>query len=157
MGRSGERVLALDPTTWDVLQHYIVMWDRERELLGRDTDLLLVWLNGRPIHPDTITDLFHRHRAEAKPPRIRLHDVRHSYASAGLKAGVPAKAMSERLGHSSAAFTLQTYSHVIPGMDESAANDVADLILRRRESPGRTSGRNGTASDSCEAKNPLTC
>jgi len=65
--------------------------------------------------------------------------------------------MSERLGHSAVAFTLQTYSHVIPGMDESAANDVADLILRRRESPGRTSGRNGTASDSCDAKNPLTC
>ena len=152
--RSGERVLALDPTTLDALRDYIVMWDKERELLGQDTDLLFVWPNGRPIHPDTITGLFHKHCAEAKLPKIRLHDVRHSYASAGLKAGVPAKVMSERLGHSAVAFTLQTYSHVIPGMDESAAHDVADLILRRDEWRGRISGRSDRASDSGRSKEP---
>jgi hypothetical protein len=64
-------------------------------------------------------------------PRIRLHDVRHSYATAALKAGIPAKVISERLGHATAAFTLQTYTHVIPGMDESAASTVAELILGR--------------------------
>jgi hypothetical protein len=62
--------------------------------------------------------------------------------------------MSERLGHSAVAFTLQTYSHVIPGMDEPAANDVADLILRRDESRGRISGRSDSASDSGESKEP---
>jgi hypothetical protein len=54
---------------------------------------------------------------------------RHSYASAALKAGISPKVISERLGHSSAAFTLQTYTHVIPGMDEMAADTVARLIL----------------------------
>jgi hypothetical protein len=58
-----------------------------------------------------------------------LHDVRHSYATAALKAGISAKVISERLGHASVAFTLQTYSHVIPGMDKDAAATVADLIL----------------------------
>ena len=56
-------------------------------------------------------------------------DVRHSYATAALKAGVPATIVSERLGHATAAFTLQVYSHVILGMDEQAANTVAELIL----------------------------
>jgi hypothetical protein len=55
--------------------------------------------------------------------------VRHSYATAALKAGISAKVISERLGHASVAFTLQTYSHVIPGMDKDAAATVADLIL----------------------------
>ncbi len=52
-----------------------------------------------------------------------------SYATAALKAGISAKVISERLGHASVAFTLQTYSHVIPGMDRDAAATVADLIL----------------------------
>ena len=55
--------------------------------------------------------------------------MRHSYATAALKAGISAKVISERLGHASVAFTLQTYGHVIPGMDRDAAATVADLIL----------------------------
>ena len=57
------------------------------EALGQDTDLLFVWPDGRPLHPDTITALFHRHCEAAGLPRIRLHDVRHSYATAALQAG----------------------------------------------------------------------
>ena len=45
--------------------------------------------------------------------------MRHSYATAALKAGISAKVISERLGHASVAFTLQTYGHVIPGMDRA--------------------------------------
>ncbi|MBK6873568.1 MAG: tyrosine-type recombinase/integrase [Kineosporiaceae bacterium] len=60
---------------------------------------------------------------------MRLHDVRHSYASAALKAGVHPKIVSERLGHASVAFTLQVYSHLIEGMDEAAATQVAKHIL----------------------------
>jgi integrase len=55
--------------------------------------------------------------------------VRHSYATAALAAGIPAKVVSERLGHATIAITLGTYSHVIPGMDAQAANAVASLIL----------------------------
>jgi hypothetical protein len=58
-----------------------------------------------------------------------LHDVRHSCASAALKAGISPKGISERLGHATAAFTWQTHTHVIPGMDEEAADTVAKLIL----------------------------
>jgi len=127
---AGERNLSLDPDTVEALRDYIDRWQLERDLLGQDTRLLFIWPNGQPLHPDTITALFHKLCAQAGLPRIRLHDVRHSYASAALKAGVSPKVISERLGHATVAFTLQTYTHLIPGMDEDAAQVVADLILR---------------------------
>jgi hypothetical protein len=55
--------------------------------------------------------------------------VRHSYATAALAAGVPAKVVNERLGHANIAITMDTYSHVLPGLDEQAAGQVARLIL----------------------------
>jgi integrase len=83
--------------------------------LGQDTRLLFVWADGRALHPDTITSMFQKHCRAAGLPRIRLHDVQHSYVTAALQAGVSPKIISERLGHSAAAFTLQTYTHVLPG------------------------------------------
>jgi integrase len=86
--------------------------------------------SGRPpAAPRNIANRFEQHTRGAGLPRIRLHDVRHSYATAALKAGISAKVISERLGHASVAFTLQTYGHVIPGMHKDAAATVADLIL----------------------------
>jgi integrase len=52
---------------------------------------------------------------------VRLHDLRHTHASLMLKAGVHAKVVSERLGHANIAITLDTYSHVLPGLQEAAA------------------------------------
>jgi len=111
------------------LAGYLSTWAHEREQLGQDTRLLFVHPSGEPLHPDWITELFHRHRKAAELPRIRLHDVRHSYPTAAMKAGVSPKIISERLGHSTVAFTLQTYAHVIPSMDEAAASLTAALIL----------------------------
>jgi Phage integrase family len=55
--------------------------------------------------------------------------VRHSYAPAALAAGIPAKVVSERLGHANIATTMDTYSHILPGLDAQAAGTVARLIL----------------------------
>jgi integrase len=85
--------------------------------------------DGRPLHPDLISDWFGRLAREAGLLKIRLHDVRHRYASAALAAGIPAKVVSERLGHATVQITLDTYSHVLPGLDEQAAETVARLIL----------------------------
>ena len=79
-------------------------------------------------------------------------ETRHSYATAALKAGIPPKIISERLGHSTAAFTMQTYTHVIPGMDEAAASAVAELILG--EGAGHKSGHNGMDEIDQESKEP---
>ena len=62
--------------------------------------------------------------------------MRHSYATAVLAVGVPAKIVSERLGHANIAITMDTYSHVLPGMDERAASAVARLILGDETAPG---------------------
>ena len=96
--RAGVRWLALDPQTLLALSEYVGQWTEERRLLGQRSPLLFVWPSGQPLHPDTITALFHKHCAEADLPRIRLHDVRHSYATAALKAGISPKVISERLG-----------------------------------------------------------
>jgi integrase len=152
--RSGERWVALDPRTLAALKEYVTTWSMERDLLGQDTPLLFVWPGGRPLHPDTITDLFRTLRRgwSSAHPTSR---TRHSYATAALKAGVSPKMISERLGHSSAAFTLQTYTHVIPGMDELAASTVADLILRPFfDLDGHENGHEDAEEASTEDKRP---
>ena len=76
--------------------------------------------DGAPIQPNSIGHGWDRFLAATQLPRIRFHDLRHSHATALLKAGVHPKVASERLGHSRVALTLDTYSHVIPGMQEDA-------------------------------------
>lgn len=72
------------------------------------------------------------HRKAAGLPRIRLHDVRHTYATAALANATgwhEAKVISERLGHASVGITIDTYSHVLPAADEQVAHTLARLIL----------------------------
>jgi len=69
------------------------------------------WEDGRPPHPDTIPTRFNRLAQAAGLPRIRLHDVRHSYATAGRLARVDTKALSQRVGHTSVSLTMETYMH----------------------------------------------
>jgi hypothetical protein len=90
---------------------------------------VFTWPDGSPIHPQRFSAWFEQHAHAAGLPKIRLHDVRHSYASAALAAGIPAKVVSERLGHATIAITMDTYSHVLPGLDAEAAGTVARLIL----------------------------
>jgi integrase len=76
-----------------------------------------------------VTRAFDTHVGAVKLPRLRLHDLRHSHATLGLAAGIPAKVMSERLGHSKVGITLDLYSHVMPGMQEEAAAKLGALVL----------------------------
>jgi integrase len=64
---------------------------------------------------------------------IRLHDARHMHASLMLKQGVHPKIVQERLGHATIAVTLDTYSHVAPGLQEAAAAGFDKLVLPRLE------------------------
>jgi integrase len=83
--------------------------------------------NGEPVHPDEFYKMFRRHIRWAEVPRIRLHDLRHTYATFAL--GVHPKVVSEQLGHSSISLTLDTYSHAIPALQEEAVETVAGLIF----------------------------
>ena len=67
---------------------------------------------------------------------VRFHDLRHSHATHLLSAGVHPKIAQERLGHSSVGITLDTYSHVVPGMQQEAVAKVDAAIqaaLNKRE------------------------
>lgn len=86
--------------------------------------------DGKPLRPDLLTKRhFPRLLAKAGlPEALRLHDLRHSHATALLQAGTPAKVISERLGHFSTAFTMDTYAHVAPSLEQEAA-DRFDAIV----------------------------
>ena len=60
---------------------------------------------------------------------IRFHDLRHTHATLALQAGVHPKVVSERLGHSSIAVTMDRYSHVMPSMEAEAAEKVAAVLF----------------------------
>ncbi len=128
----GRRSLALDPATVAALREHRARQAEQRLAVGprwQDSGLVFTWPDGRPVHPQRFSKWFEQHARAAGLPRIRLHDVRHSYATAALAAGIPAKVVSERLGHANIAITMDTYSHVLPGLDELAAGTVARLIL----------------------------
>ncbi len=128
----GRRSLALDPATLAALREHRVRQLEDRLAVGprwQDSGLVFTWPDGRPLHPERFSRWFEQHARAAGLPRIRLHDVRHSYATAALAAGIPAKVVSERLGHANIAITMDTYSHVLPGLDAQAAGTVARLIL----------------------------
>ena len=73
---------------------------------------------------------------QAGVPVIRFHDLRHTHASLMLAQGVPVKVVSERLGHATTRMTLETYAHVLPGMQKEAAEQF-DALLRGATSRGR--------------------
>ena len=130
------RTISLDPATLAALSDHRARQRGEQAALGRaynDQDLVFAKVDGSPTHPDYFSQCFDRTVAKLPVPRIRLHDLRHTHASLGLQAGVPAKIMSERLGHASVGFTLDVYTHVIPGHDQEAAEKVARLILDDQE------------------------
>jgi integrase len=135
----GKRWLALDPATVAALREHRAHQAEERLMVGPgwvESGLVFTWPDGRALHPERFTRWFQQQARDAGLPKIRLHDVRHSYATAALAAGVPAKVVSERLGHANIAITMDTYSHVLPGMDERAASAVARLILGDETAPG---------------------
>jgi integrase len=80
------------------------------------------------VHPRLLSDAFRRLVQTSGLPYIRLHDLRHTHATLLLKAGVPIKDVSERLGHSTPGFTMATYQHVLPGMGADAAQRFGQLI-----------------------------
>jgi integrase len=82
----------------------------------------------RPLAPWSVSADFRRITYELELPRTLFHDLRHAHATQLLAAGVHPKAVSERLGHSTVAFTMDVYSAVIPSMGRAAA-DTADHLF----------------------------
>ncbi len=72
-------------------------------------------------------------------PAVRLYDLRHTHATLLLLAGVHPKIVSERLGHSTINITLDTYSHVLPGMQKESAQKLNAMLFENlpQQNPAR--------------------
>jgi integrase len=128
----GRRVVALDPVTVAALKACRAAQAEDKLRLGADYSghgLVFARPDGTPLHPDSTSKRFRRLVANAGLPAIRLHDLRHTWATLALEAGVHPKVVQERLGHSNVSITLDLYSHVSPAMQSDAAERVAKLIL----------------------------
>jgi integrase len=125
------RPISIDAATVDVLRRQSAQqldeaaeWDEawvgDGHIFGHE--------NGEPWNPNRITKLFDMAVRTVDVPRIRLHDLRHTWATLALRAGVHPKVVQERLGHANISITMDTYSHVLPDMQEAAAELVAALV-----------------------------
>lgn len=118
------RTVALPPSASLVLQAHREAKEREALMLGKplpDDALVFCTAEGEPLRPNTISRAWTVLAARCGLKVIRLHDARHTHASLMLKQGIHPKIVQERLGHASIQITLDTYSHVTPGLQAAAA------------------------------------
>jgi integrase len=112
----------------DLDRHTVALLEERRDAESHGDGYLFCHHEGSPIHPQVVSDAFKKLVARSGLPRIRFHDLRHTHATLLLKAGVPIKVVSERLGHATPAFTMATYQHVLPGMQAEAARTFAAIL-----------------------------
>ncbi len=86
---------------------------------------------GGPLSPDSVLHMLHRVLERAGLPRLRFHDLRHTFATLALQNGIDVKTVSGMLGHYSAGFTLDTYAHVTTPAQRQAAALMRDLLSSR--------------------------
>jgi integrase len=127
--RRGRRVIALPAVAVDALRAH---WKEQIQLRlalglgGRPAaeDLLFTLPDGSPWNPDYLSRCWHRTTETLGLPRVGLHALRHSHASALIAAGVDPLTISRRLGHAVPAFTISTYGHIYAKTDEAAAKAI---------------------------------
>jgi integrase len=141
---SGLRTVALDAETIRILRSHRAAQNAEKLALGAgyvDGGLVFAHEDGSPLRPEWVSKRFLVISEAAALPRIRLHDLRHSAASAALSAGVPMKVVSERLGHSSMGITADIYSHVTSELARDSAERVAAVLCARPGNGARLGSR----------------
>jgi integrase len=105
--------------------------------------LVFTSVEGKPIDPGVLSHSFSRMAGQAGLENVRFHDLRHTFASLMLLRGAKARVISEALGHSSVAFTMDTYSHIIEGMQEDAMA-LLDEVLPAGKNGARKNNANLT-------------
>jgi integrase len=127
------RLVRIPKGTVAVLRRHRTAQLEERLAWGADwTDSGYVFTceDGTPLHPHSLTDAFERRVRSLDVPVIRLHDLRHTCAALLLQAEVHPKVVQEMLGHSSIAITLDIYSHVVPSMQDEAADRLGRVVFQ---------------------------
>ena len=119
------RNISMPLTLINILKDYKLQQNILKERLGKNyinNDLVCCTIDGKPMHPTTFNHKSHNLLEDNNLPLIRFHDLRHSHASLLLKEKVPAKVISERLGHSNVNITLNLYSHIYDETNMEVAN-----------------------------------
>ncbi len=132
------RPVALTPSTVARFHRHRRAQLESRLALGsayRDGGLVFTTGIGTPIEPSNLRRVWLRIVAAAGVGPLRFHDLRHSHASLLLREGIHPKVVSERLGHATVGITLDTYSHVLPGLQAQAATVLDRVLAERPESP----------------------
>lgn len=128
--RSRRQVL-LTPTAIAALRRHRIRQAEDRLAAGSawdDQELVFANTVGRPLDGPTVTKAFQAALVRANLPRIRFHDLRHTAATLLLGRGIHPKIVSEQLGHSQIAITLDLYSHVTPTMQRDAAAAIESML-----------------------------
>ncbi|WP_319449763.1 MULTISPECIES: tyrosine-type recombinase/integrase [unclassified Mycobacterium] len=129
---NADQTIAIDRATVAALRQWQAQQATERTFFGRDYesgDYVFTFEDGRPPHPDSIRQRFDRLAVAAGLARITFHDLRHSYATGALRAGINPKVVSERIGHADVGYFLQTYAHVSLDDDREAAEKAAGFVI----------------------------
>ena len=127
----GRRKINLPPFVCEVLkQHRARQLERRLKVGARwqDRDLVFCNIYGGFLDPAHLRQRFHKLLKDANLPDVRFHDLRHSAATILLGMGVHPKVVQEILGHSQISMTMDTYSHVLPGIQTEAMDKMGDLF-----------------------------
>ena len=125
------RLVSMTSKLAEFLGEYRLERERLYHQLGKTTtldDLVFATVEGKPLNPSSLSREFARIAKKARLENVRFHDLRHTFASLMLQRGAKPKVISEALGHSSVAFTMDVYSHIIEGM-QSEAMALLDEVL----------------------------
>ena len=121
---SSRRLVPMPPSLAILLRQEKEHQVEQRNIVGsviKENDLVFAYPNGSPLDPSTVSHTFAKIARKAGLANIRFHDLRHAHASLMLLTGADPKVISERLGHSSIAITMDIYAHILPGLQEEAA------------------------------------
>jgi integrase len=134
---AGRRQVILGPAAVAKVREH-----RKRQAEGRlfvggrwqEQGLIFTTMIGTPLEPQALDRGFKKLLTKAGLPDMRFHDLRHTAATLMLQQGVHPKVVQERLGHSKISMTLDTYSHVLPGMQQDAAERLDAALSEHRSS-----------------------
>ncbi len=143
------RRLDLSPSLALFLRQYRTERQAECLLLGKplsEDDLVFSNISNVPTDPGTLTHNFARIARRVGLQGVRFHDLRHTFATLMLLLGVHPKIVSEMLGHSSVAFTLDVYSHVVGGWQKAAIKRLDEMLkpeMTENQDVGKMSAGDG--------------
>lgn len=128
---SSRRALYLPQDMLTLLKVHKDLQEEAKRYLGEawtDTSLVFTTSVGTPLYPSNVLRSLRRLCDDTKVTKIRLHDLRHTYASLALQRGTPVELVSEQLGHARVDITLNLYRHLYDAERQSAALSLTDLL-----------------------------